>query len=285
MLLHLKSYTVKSKKIKRPFRCVLITDLHNKDYGGENESILAMIRDLHPDIILCAGDLIIGKSDLPMETAIKTAALLPEIAPVYFSNGNHETELRIFSPENYDRYMNAFMESGIHVLNNKSENICLNGNRICIHGLELGLSKYRKLKVQHISRRYLREKLGFVEDRDAFNILIAHNPEFGDFYCRWGADLIVSGHYHGGLVRSPFSGRNMLSPYGFYYPKHGYGQYIWTEDGECFRNTSDRHPAGEDVPDGVCMITSAGLGDHRLPIRIFNPHEIVCIDVKESEWP
>ena len=282
---HLKSYTVKSKKIRNPFRCVLISDLHNKDYGQDNDKVYASIRDLHPDIILCSGDIIIGRGKSPQDAAFSMIRRLPEIAPVYFSNGNHETQLKVFSPDKYSCLTEAFYDAGIHVLNNASEEISLRGNRVRIYGLELGLSKYKKFRVQHISERYLRERIGYIDNTEDFNILIAHNPEFGDFYCRWGADLIVSGHYHGGLIRSPFSGRNMLSPYGFYYPKYGYGQVNWTESGRCIRNTSDRNPAGDNVPPGSCMITSAGLGDHRIPIRIFNPHEIVCIDVKESEWP
>lgn len=282
---HLKSYTVKSKKIRNPFRCVLISDLHNKDYGQHNDKVYDSIRDLHPDIILCSGDIIIGKGKFPQEAAFSMIRRLPEIAPVYFSNGNHETQLHIFSPEKYSCLTEVLYDAGVHVLNNTSEEISISGNRIRIYGLELGLSKYKKFRVQHISERYLRERIGYIDNTEDFNILIAHNPVFGDFYCRWGADLIVSGHYHGGLIRSPFSGRNMLSPYGFYYPKYGYGQVNWTESGRCIRNTSDRNPAGDNVPPGSCMITSAGLGDHRIPIRIFNPHEIVCIDVKESEWP
>ena len=279
---HLKSYTVKSKKIRNPFRCVLISDLHNKDYGKDNDKIYDSIRDLHPDIIFCSGDIIIGKGKFPQKSAFSMIRRLPEIAPVYFSNGNHEKQLQVFSPEEYSDLTEAFYDAGVHVLNNTSEEISIAGNRIRIYGLELGLSKYKKFRVQHISERYLRERIGYIDNTEDFNILIAHNPEFGDFYCRWGADLIVSGHYHGGLIRSPFSGRNMLSPYGFYYPKYGYGQVNWTESGRCIRNTSDRNPAGDNVPPGSCMITSAGLGDHRIPIRIFNPHEIVCIDVKES---
>ena len=232
---HLKSYTVKSKKIRNPFRCVLISDLHNKDYGKDNDKIYDSIRDLHPDIIFCSGDIIIGKGKFPQKSAFSMIRRLPEIAPVYFSNGNHETQLQVFSPEEYSDLTEAFYDAGVHVLNNTSEEISIAGNRIRIYGLELGLSKYKKFRVQHISERYLRERIGYIDNTEEFNILIAHNPEFGDFYCRWGADLIVSGHYHGGLIRSPFSGRNMLSPYGFYYPKYGYGQVNWTESGRCIR--------------------------------------------------
>jgi hypothetical protein len=37
-----------------------------------------------------------------------------------------------------------------------------------------------------------------------YQILIAHNPEYFEKYAEWGADLTVSGHMHGGLMRLPF---------------------------------------------------------------------------------
>lgn len=282
MRIHLKAYTVKSEKIRNPFRCVLISDLHNHDFGEHNSALLSMIESQKPDIILFAGDLVIGQSKYPLKTAVEFAKEIPKIAPVYFSNGNHETQLLRYEPESYWRLMGILQESGIRILNNSSETVSVNGNRVCISGLELGLRKYRKFRVHRISRRYLRERLGAPASQDDFQILIAHNPEFGDCYYRWGADLIVSGHFHGGLVRSPFTGRNLLSPYGFFYPRFGYGQCIWKANGEVFRNTSDRRPAGDDVPAGGCMITSAGLGDHKPLLRLFDPYELVTIHVKHS---
>ena len=73
------------------------------------------------------------------------------------------------------------------------------------------------------------------------------------------ADLTVSGHYHGGVVRSPFTGRALLSPYGYPFPKFGVGIKELSED---------RY-----------IIASAGLGDHSIPLRIFDPRELVVIRV------
>ena len=40
-------------------------------------------------------------------------------------------------------------------------------------------------------------------------VLLAHNPKYGKTYYEWGADMILSGHYHGGVVR--FSEHHGLS--------------------------------------------------------------------------
>lgn len=277
-----KTYTVKSEKIKRPFRCVLVSDLHSADRDDYNRSVLCAVSDSHPDIILCPGDIIIGRGDVPCDRGLDFMSALTHIAPVFFSNGNHETELRKYSPALYENFYSGIRSAGVHVLNNRSEHIMVKDNPIWIYGLELGLNKYRKFRIHHMSEKYLTDRIGVRKADGSFQLLLAHNPIFGDLYYRWGADLIVSGHYHGGLLRSPFSGRAMMSPYGFYYPKHGYGQYIWCDDTGTFRNTSDLFPVGENVPYGTNMITSSGLGDHEVPIRIFNPHELVCIDIKEG---
>ena len=50
-------------------------------------------------------------------------------------------------------------------------------------------------------------------EEDKYNILLAHNPNFIDAYATWGADLILSGHIHGGMVRLPFLRRYIFTRY------------------------------------------------------------------------
>ncbi len=44
---------------------------------------------------------------------------------------------------------------------------------------------------------YLNSLLGRPSS-DEYNILIAHNPDYFKAYAAWGADLVLSGHVHGG---------------------------------------------------------------------------------------
>ena len=48
--------------------------------------------------------------------------------------------------------------------------------------------------------------------------VMAHNQHM-DAYKKWGADLILSGHLHGGLVRCPGIGA-VVTPQGFLFPKY-----------------------------------------------------------------
>lgn len=91
--------------------------------------------------------------------------------------------------------------------------------------------------------------------RDCFELLIAHNPDYFDNYAKWGADLTVSGHVHGGIMRLPVLG-GVISPMLRLFPKY---------DGGLFEK------------DGRQMILSRGLGMHTIPVRIFNPGELVVI--------
>ena len=90
---------------------------------------------------------------------------------------------------------------------------------------------------------------------DVYHILLAHNPEFAETYFDYGADLTLSGHVHGGIFRIGKHG--LLSPYVSFFPRYCYGQYTREE----------KH-----------MIVSGGLEDHHIH-RIWNPYEIVCIDI------
>ena len=94
---------------------------------------------------------------------------------------------------------------------------------------------------------------------DKYHILIAHNPEFVKTYFKYGADLVLSGHFHGGVFRIGKQG--ILSPYLKFFPKYAYGKYM---------NKNQ------------CMIVSGGLEDHSIK-RIWNPYELVCIDVAPSQ--
>ena len=91
-----------------------------------------------------------------------------------------------------------------------------------------------------------------------FQILIAHNPQYFDEYAKWGADLTVSGHVHGGIVRLPFIG-GVISPAIALFPKYDGGHY----------EIDKKH-----------LILSRGLGTQ---VRMFNPCEIDVIKIHEAK--
>ena len=94
-----------------------------------------------------------------------------------------------------------------------------------------------------------------------YTVLLAHNPDYFERYREWGADLVLSGHVHGGVMRLPFFGGVIGTNFRLF-PKY---------DGGLFRE------------DGATMIVSRGLGAHTIPLRIWNPAELVEIVIRKTE--
>lgn len=252
-------YQLSDKRIRTRTRLVLLADLHNKQYGKNNKKLVGAIDAEKPDLVLSAGDLMTSEKGVSMEPAQALVRALSEKYPFYYANGNHE--YRIYNqPEDYgtmgERYR-AFLE-GLSVTQLENQNAALTERGIRIYGLDLPKRWYKKFKTPYMEKKDLEQMLGSCTE-DEYSILLAHNPVYFDAYAEWGADLTLSGHVHGGVMRLPFLG-GVLSTAFTLFPKY---------DGGLFEK------------DGKRMIVSRGLGAHTIPIRIFNPAELVVIDL----WP
>ncbi len=260
MFFKIKTYSFASAKLHRPLRILVLADLHGRAYPPLFGDLAGVCRERHPDLILIPGDSVTAREDLDFAPSRELLFSLTKICPVYMSNGNHETKLRMRTDRHRDRYrelIRMFKGCGVHVLNNASEDICRNGNQLHVTGLEIPLSSYKKFRRPKLSEDGMAKALGGPR-AGSLNILLAHNPAFAEKYFAWGADLTVCGHFHGGIVRSPFTGRALMDPYGFPLPKYGYGM---------FRQGDQR------------LVVSGGLGDHFILPRMFNPRELVEIRI------
>jgi predicted MPP superfamily phosphohydrolase len=132
---------------------------------------------------------------------------------------------------------------------------------IRLTGLDLPPAYYKKRRITPLDAMTIEELAGAAE-RPYFNVLLAHSPEYFEAYARWGADLTLSGHFHGGIIRLPFIG-GVISPYLRLFPKYDKGLY------HSYNNES-------------CMVLTAGLGTHTVP-RVNNPPELVLITFEHCE--
>lgn len=261
-------YQVKSEKLKglnRDVKIVFLSDLHNCVYGKENEDLLSSVRRENPDLILIGGDMLVGKTGVPHDAALDFVRQLPVICPVIYANGNHE-QRRKSDPELYgsihQEYERILKESGVKFLENDACIMEVGGGKLLICGLALEMEAYAKFKKAHITAGNIEAYMGFSPVKNSvaydYSILLAHNPSYVDAYLEWGADLILSGHLHGGLVRIPGIG-GIITPQGFLFPKHS---------GEMKRH-------GDQT-----VIVSRGLGSHTLNIRLFNIPEVVSVTIR-----
>ena len=71
-------------------RIVFLSDLHNYNYGEENEKLFQAIAGARPDLILIGGDMLVRKDGNSYEDTLRFLCRLPSICEVYYANGNHE---------------------------------------------------------------------------------------------------------------------------------------------------------------------------------------------------
>lgn len=258
----IRTYRIFSHKLKgiQKKRIVFLSDLHNCSYGKNNGRLLAAVRRSRPDLILIGGDMLVGKEGASCDKAREFVEQLPGICPVIYANGNHEHRVKenteIYG-EMYRDYKLFLEKRGVHFLENESIRVELGDRDLLICGLELPLSSYRKFSKESVTSGDITELLGRPAAEDACTILLAHNPAYMDAYLEWGADLILSGHLHGGLVRVPGIG-GIVTPQGFLFPKY----------------------SGEMTKEGdQTVIVSRGLGTHTLNIRLFNTPELISVQL------
>lgn len=247
-------YVIRTEKVHQEVRLIFVSDLHGFSYGRENERLLRAVSAAKPDRILVGGDLIVtGKTDT-YPGALAFCRHLKEIAPLFLTFGNHETRAHDREIPEFQRFVRDLKKEEIPLLNNASCQEKVRSEKLDLFGLEIPMAYYAKRKRSVLPANFIEERLGSCKG-DRFSVLMAHNPAFGDDYFDWGADLTLSGHTHGGLVRFPGKG-SLLSPELTFFPKYDGGHYV----------RGRKH-----------LIVSKGLGTHSFHIRIFDRAELVLI--------
>ncbi len=260
---NLTRYEISSEKLQDKHTWVVLSDVHLWQYGAHNERLLSAIEKEHPEAIFLPGDLVIHTKPEKFYIAEELMEQLIKIAPVYFSNGNHESRLEdpaMDHDASYQKLKHRMEELGVHVLNNDREVLVSGKDRIMISGLELPLKYYKKGVDTPMESEELMNCLGEA-DADNYQILLAHTPKYVPEYFRWGADLSLSGHYHGGLVCVPGIG-SIISPQFELFPKYSFGR---------FDEGSQR------------ALVSRGLGTHTFHIRIFDRSELLVISASPGQ--
>lgn len=250
-------YVISDPKIRKRCKAAVIADLHNQKYGRDNELLLEAIRKEKPDVVLLAGDILTARAGAKLDTALRFLEELSKDYPIFYGEGNHEHRMRLY-PKVYGdlarQYEDGLKGFGLEIMKNQKR--ILEETGICVTGAEIHQRFYKRFRHVPMEKEYLTELLGNPEKK-YYQVLLAHNPDYFPEYASWGADLVLSGHVHGGVARIPVWNRGVLSPAMHFFPKY---------DGGLFREGNG------------AMILSRGLGSHTIPFRLFNPGELIFIE-------
>ena len=248
------TYSIKSDKNIHNFRIVFVSDLHLKEYGKDNKILLNTIKKLNPDIIAIGGDSVIYDVD-SYDSAINFINGAAKIAPTYFALGNHEWS-EIYHNNSYE-LLNALKGSDACYLENDLVEVELDGNKIVVCGIIDNFNALHDL-TDGILKQFNSEE--YSED---FKLLLSHRPitiKYTDIKPK--ADLVLSGHEHGGQVIIPFTTQGLYSRNQGWFPKY----------------TSGMHTIADNL---VIISTGLSNSNHLVP-RVNNRPELVVIDVNRE---
>ena len=231
------------------FKIAQISDLHNAVFGEGNSKLLKILAGAEPDIIVITGDLIDSRHT-DTGAALSFVRAAAELAPVYYVTGNHELRMDFGSIEP------ELEAAGAVLLRNRSVRIERGGEYIELAGIDdpsfLGADGSAESRAA--------SELERLSADGAYLVLLAHRPELIETYAEYGADLVLSGHAHGGQIRLPGLG-------GLYAP----GQGFLTE-----------YDAGLYSSGDTSLVVSRGLGNSLFPLRINNRPEVVLAELNHA---
>lgn len=226
-------------------RIVVLGDLHTAYFGEDNAALLDAVQAEAPDYIFFVGDLLDSFHQVPDDYAAAVADGLTAIAPTYYVTGNHEWAIGSV-PE----LKETLAAHGVTVLSNHFLQLERSGDAIVLAGID-DPNGYADQKTPEELAAEVYAACG-----DPFWVLLAHrNNYFPGRYSLLGADLVVSGHGHGGLVRLPFTD-GLVSTDHTLFPSYTAGLY---------------------EENGSVLFVTRGLGNSGSTFRLFNRPEVAVV--------
>lgn len=239
-------YEVKNLRAQENIRIVNVSDLHLREFGEKNATLISQIKSLKPDIIAVVGDLNI-QDNPDYHVAIEFLEGLVKVAPVYFSYGNHEFKEVLFNKES--NIAKDIKATGVTLLDKSYVDVEIKGTLLSIGGFESGPENFHQ-GPEKFMKKFMKAK--------GYKILLCHHPEcFIEKMKPYPVDLAFAGHAHGGQMVLPFVGP------------------VYTPDQGMFPKLTE----GMQTLCGSNVVINRGLGNsHALP-RFYNNPEIVTVDI------
>lgn len=176
-------------------RIAVLSDLHGAEFGKENEQLFAAVAAQAPEYIFYLGDLEDRFRGHKEGYAKTVGAGLAAIAPTYYVTGNHE-----WAVGGVPEVKKDLEGAGVTVLSNRYVTLTRNGDSIILAGIDDPNGYADQKTPQQLSAEL------YAAEGNPFWLLLAHRGNrFPTQYSLLGADLVLSGHGHGGIWRLPFT--------------------------------------------------------------------------------
>ena len=249
--LQVDRFTYASPRLPAGFDgCVVVqlSDLHGALFGENNQDLIDAVRAENPDYIFLTGDLLDRYRRTPQSYAVDLGRAMAAIAPTYFVTGNHEWAL-----PDVPALKEALTEAGVTVQDYRFVTLQRGGDQILLAGVD-DPNGYADQKTPEELAEEVHAAWG-----DGFWLLLAHrNNLFAPRYSRLGADLVISGHGHGGMIRLPFTD-GLISVERTLFPSYTAGFY---------------------EENGSTAFISRGLGNSGPSFRLFNRPEVAVLTLR-----
>lgn len=260
-----------SQPIDHPVRIAQLSDIHSR----QADDILALLSKSSPDLIVITGDTLERYDNRPQYDYYKDDRF--QLIKWLIINAIHYTNhfLTLFAPQDkksstkyaYDlltevsKIAPVYMSLGNHEQKLNKEDysfldqcgITLLDNtyrRVTVNGFSFILGGMSSWEYEEFYEEFKRLK--------GFKILLCHHPErFEPLIQDTDIDLTLSGHAHGGQVRIGKKGRGFFVPGQGVFGRYAHGRFF---DGR--------------------LIVSAGCANTVAFPRLFNPRELVIVNMK-----
>jgi hypothetical protein len=233
-------------------RVVQLSDFHYDAYFSvvPIRKAISVVNALRPDLVVLTGDFVTAQTfgrdhdQSSADVIDPCASLLAQLQSPLGSLavlGNHDVI------SDHERIVRALETRGIPVLRNRSTAFARAGARLWFAGTDDVLEGHANLPLT----------LQGIPPEEPV-ILLAHEPDFAVHAARFPVDLQLSGHSHGGQIRIPLLGAQVLPP------------------------LARRYPWGLHRIGGLTLYTNVGIGTIALPVRFLCPPEITLITLRAA---
>jgi uncharacterized protein len=178
-------------------RIAQVSDIHYDEYAEPSfiREVVRRINTLHPDVVVLTGDFVtdgLQPRHVSARLSYPCAEILSGIqCPYRFATlGNHDTLV------GWETVVDALKGHGIPTLLNNYLPFERDGARLWFSGIRSSTEDFPELH----------EAMPALAAPNEPIILLAHEPDYAFHVAKYGIDLMLSGHTHGGQIRLPVFG-------------------------------------------------------------------------------